>query len=130
MAPGRAHKTPRAKLDVEDCAIYLAAHASVQVALRFLECAEATFGILAEHPGFGRQLQFTRPEIEGLRSFRVQGFENHLVFYLPRESGIEVVRVLMAPAIWKRSSMGPNARASRNAAKPAIKWARKWYLES
>ena len=91
---GRARKTPRAKLDLEDCANYLAEHGSLQVALRFLECAEATFEILVEHPGFGRQLQLTRPELEGLRSFRVQGFENHLVFYLPRESGIEVVRVL------------------------------------
>jgi toxin ParE1/3/4 len=94
MAAARAHKTPRAKLDLEECAIYLAGHASVEVALRFLECAETTFGILAEHSGFGRQLQFKRPELEGLRSFRVQGFENHLVFYLPRDFGIEVVRVL------------------------------------
>jgi len=39
-------------------------------------------------------MPFTRPELEGLRSFRVEGFENHFVFYLPRESGIEVVRVL------------------------------------
>jgi toxin ParE1/3/4 len=94
MAGGCARKTPRAKLDLADCAIYLVDHGSLQVALRFLECAEATFEILAEHPGFGRRRQFTRPELEGLRSFRVQGFENHLVFYLPRESGIEVVRVL------------------------------------
>ncbi|MEO6594521.1 MAG: type II toxin-antitoxin system RelE/ParE family toxin [Planctomycetota bacterium] len=94
MPPVRAHKTPRARIDLQDCAIYLADHASVHVALRFLECAEVTFGLLAEHPGFGRPLEFTRPELEGLRSFRVQGFENHLIFYLPRESGIEVVRVL------------------------------------
>ena len=94
MAGGRAHKTPRAKQDLEDCAIYLAENGSLQVALRFLECSEATFEILAEHSGFGRQMQFSRPELEGLRSFRVQGFENHLVFYLPREFGIEVVRVL------------------------------------
>ncbi len=94
MAGGRAHKTPRAKRDLEDCAIYLIDHGSLQVALRFLESAEATFETLVDHPGFGRQLQFARPELEGLRSFRVQGFENHLVFYLPREFGIEVVRVL------------------------------------
>jgi toxin ParE1/3/4 len=94
MAAARAHQTPRARLDLEDCAVYLVEHASMEVALRFLERAEATFGMLAEHPGFGRQLPFVRPELEGLRSFRVQSFENHLVFYLPRESGIEVVRVL------------------------------------
>lgn len=80
------NKAPRAKLDLEECAIYLVEHGSMQVALRFLE--------RRKHPGFGRQRQFDRPELEGLRSFRVQGFENHLVFYLPREFGIEVVRVL------------------------------------
>jgi toxin ParE1/3/4 len=94
MTGGPVHKTPRAKQDLQDCAVYLVDHGSLQVALRFLECAEATFEVLSERPGFGRQLRLTRPELEGLRSFRVQGFENHLVFYLPRESGIEVVRVL------------------------------------
>jgi len=54
MVGGRAHKTPRAKLDLEDCANYLAEHGIVQVALRFLECAEATFEVLSEHRGFGR----------------------------------------------------------------------------
>jgi len=39
-------------------------------------------------------LQFGRPELEGLRCFRIRGFENHFVFYRPHESGIEVVRVL------------------------------------
>lgn len=94
MARGRAHQTPRAKLDLEECAIYLADKGSLQVALRFLECAEATFEILAGRPGLGRHLQSTRPELEGLRYFRVQGFESHLIFYLPREIGIEVLRVL------------------------------------
>jgi len=92
VAPVR--KSPRAKLDLMDCAAYLAEHGSLRVALRFLECAEATFRTLAEHPGFGRMREFGRPELTGLRSFRVQDFENYLVFYLPREPGIEVVRVL------------------------------------
>jgi toxin ParE1/3/4 len=94
MAGSRAHKTPQAKRDLEECAIYLVDHGSLQVGLRFLECAEATFDTLVEYTGLGREVRFSRLELQGLRSFRVQGFENHLVFYLPRDFGIEVVRVL------------------------------------
>lgn len=94
MAVGPVRKSSRAKLDLMDCAAYLAERGSLRVALRFLECAEATFRTLAEHPGFGRVRQFGSPELAGLRSFRVQDFESYLVFYLPRESCIEVVRVL------------------------------------
>lgn len=50
--------------------------------------------MLAEHPGFGRQREFRRPELEGLRSYRVKDIDNYLVFYFPRESGVEVVRLL------------------------------------
>lgn len=32
--------------------------------------------------------------LEGMRRFRVKGFENFLVFYLPGREGIDVVRVL------------------------------------
>jgi toxin ParE1/3/4 len=69
-------------------------HGSLDVDLRFLESAEATFGLLLERSGFGRQMQFERRELEGVRSYCVQGFDNHLVFYAPCDSGIEIVRVL------------------------------------
>ncbi len=32
--------------------------------------------------------------LNGLRRFPVRGFEKYLVFYLPREAGIDVIRVL------------------------------------
>jgi toxin ParE1/3/4 len=66
--------------------------------MSFLDAAESMFQHLAEHPGVGRQLRFGRPELEGLRCFRMRGFENHFVFYRPHESGIEVVRVLQGSA--------------------------------
>ncbi|MFY9343462.1 MAG: type II toxin-antitoxin system RelE/ParE family toxin [Planctomycetota bacterium] len=94
MSSGHVHKSSAARGDLETNAAYLLDHGSVQVALRFLDRAEETFALLAQHPGFGRRRAFVRPDLEGLRSFRVKDFENYLVFYLPRESGIEVVRVL------------------------------------
>jgi toxin ParE1/3/4 len=94
MAIARVHTTPGARRDIESCADYLVDHGSVEVALRFLESVEVTLNLLAGRPGFGRALQLRNPELEGLRVYRVQGFDNHLVFYLPREAGIDVVRVL------------------------------------
>lgn len=85
---------PRARLDVEQCAHYLVDHGSVVVAMRFLECLEETCNLLLDRPGFGRQLPMSIPELVGVRSYRVQGFDSHLVFYLQREGGIEVLRVL------------------------------------
>jgi toxin ParE1/3/4 len=74
--------------------VHLIDHVSLDVGLRFVEIEDATFGLLLERPGFGRQMQFERRELEGVRSSCVQGFDNHLVFYAPCDSGIEIVRVL------------------------------------
>ena len=86
--------SPRAKRDIEQCAHYLVDHGSVAVAMRFLECLEETFHLLLDRPGFGRQLPMQNPELVGVRSYRVKGFDSHLVFYLQRQGGIEVLRVL------------------------------------
>jgi toxin ParE1/3/4 len=62
------------------------------VARRFLEAAYDSFEFLADHPMIGR----ARPEFShpGLRSWRVQGFRNYLVFYRPLEDRIQIWRVL------------------------------------
>lgn len=101
MAPGPLHATPRARLDLRDCANHLADHASPNVALRFLECAAATFAVLADNPGIGRQMDVGRPGLGGMRAFRIRGFANHLIFYMASESsGVEVVRVLHGARDW------------------------------
>ena len=38
--------------------------------------------------------QTANPRLEGLRVWRIQGFEKHLIFYRPVADGIEIVRVL------------------------------------
>lgn len=40
------------------------------------------------------------PRLTGLRKWRVQDFENFLVFYLPRNDGVSIVRVLYAAQDW------------------------------
>jgi len=62
------------------------------LARRFLATAYDSFDFLAEHPLIGR----VRPEFAhpGLRSWRVQGFRNHLIFYRPQNDRIQIWRVL------------------------------------
>lgn len=62
------------------------------VARRFLEAAYDTFEFLAENPQAGR----ARPEFghQDLRSWRVKGFRNHLIFYRPFTDRVQIWRVL------------------------------------
>ena len=56
--------------------------ASPEVAERFVDAVEATLNVLAEQPGLGRTRFRNWPELEGIRSFRVQRpFHRFLVFY-------------------------------------------------
>ncbi len=45
-------------------------------------------------PGIGERRESRNPRLHGLRIWRVEGFENHLIFYRPADDGIEIVRVL------------------------------------
>ena len=49
-------------------------------------------------PGLGERRETSSPRLEGLRVWRIEGFENHLIFYRPVDDGIEIVRVLHGDA--------------------------------
>lgn len=68
----------------------------LDLADRFVACAESTFKKLARTPGLGRPRAFRSPQAKDLRSRKVADFPKHLVFYrpLPGERGVEIVRVL------------------------------------
>ncbi len=62
------------------------------IARRFLESAYDSFEFLADHPMIGRaRPEFGHPD---LRSWRVQGFRNYLIFYRPDSGRVQVWRVL------------------------------------
>jgi toxin ParE1/3/4 len=61
---------------------------------RFLEAAQRTFLELARMPQMGRARQFPESRLQNLRSFRIQSFENYLIFYGPIKEGIEVFHVI------------------------------------
>lgn len=95
MARSRVDKRPRAIRDLADIAVYLAEESgSDDLALRFLDAAEASFAQLAAMPESGVARKYRDPELEGVRMWRIAGFEQHLIFYRPSPRGVEVIRVI------------------------------------
>jgi toxin ParE1/3/4 len=62
-------------------------------AMRVIEAAYETFKNLAVTPGLGRPHKFRNTKLKAVRSWRVSGFDNYLIFYRPVPEGIEVLHV-------------------------------------
>ena len=67
------------------------AHRNPEAAVRFATAAEASFELLRQHPRIGRLRSFSVP---GVRSWIIPGFANHLVFYLPTSTDVQILAVL------------------------------------
>ena len=87
-------RRPRARLDLLDQFIYFAERESVDLAERYLAAVHATCLRLADHPRSGARYDSGLAKLKGLRRSSVKGFDNYLVFHMPRKSGIDVIRVL------------------------------------
>jgi len=48
----------------------------------------------------GAPLALRSPRLAGLRKWRVSGFDDVLVFYLPRADGVSIVRALHGARDW------------------------------
>ena len=66
---------------------------SPTAALRFLSALDRTVENLARNPFIGRRRRFRNPALRNLRSWRVEGFENYLIFYRVTETQLEVLRI-------------------------------------
>jgi toxin ParE1/3/4 len=80
--------------------VYLAEHAGLDVAERFLSNAEASFNELAGQPMIGAPLAIRHSGLAAIRKWRVEDFDNYLIFYLPRPDGVSIVRVLHGARDW------------------------------
>ena len=85
--------SPDADRDVEEQAVYIG-HDSLQAAVRFQEAFARAIHDLTEMPLLGPVWESGRGQVQGLRMWRVPGFEKHLIFYQPIDAGITIVRVL------------------------------------
>jgi toxin ParE1/3/4 len=84
---------PAAHRDLEEIADYLAQR-SVPSAIRFSHRSAESFDILLSNPSLGSPFEISNPLLQGLRVWPIKGFRKYLVFYRPREYGIEILRVL------------------------------------
>jgi toxin ParE1/3/4 len=67
---------------------------NIDAADRFLAAVTVAFRELASRPRLGRLRKFPRLPSEEVRSFRVKGFKNYLIFYRPIPNGIEILHVI------------------------------------
>lgn len=84
---------PAADQDIVEHIEYIARD-SQQAAQRFLQAVRDTFTQLQEMPGIGSVCSLSNPRLSSLRSWRIKGFEKHLVFYRVHEERLEIIRVL------------------------------------
>ncbi len=94
MTPSTFSVLPAADRDMDEQAGYLAREAGLEMATRFYDAVAATFKNIAYLPNMGERRDSANPRLAVLRVWRVVGFEKHLIFYRPKESGIEIVRIL------------------------------------
>lgn len=85
---------PRARLDLLEQFVYFGEHSGVELAERYFAAVDATCLLLVTHSQSGVAYDSGIARLQGLRRFPVKGFESYLVFYLPRQIGIDVIRVL------------------------------------
>jgi len=89
---------PAAEEDVDDFFFYLALDcANVAAANRFLDALQGAYVRLSENPEIGAVQNFNRSELVGLRVWPIPGFEDRLIYYIPRDDVIDVVRILGGP---------------------------------
>jgi toxin ParE1/3/4 len=100
---GQVFKRKSALNDLVEHYVYLSEAADDATADRLLQNAETTFQDLAAQPNMGARVASRRPELVGLRRWRVREFDRHLIFYFPRPDGVTILRVLHAHQDWWRA---------------------------
>jgi len=93
MIPPVAQR-PRARLDLLEQFIYFGEESGVNLAHRYFAAVDETCAVLVAQPNAGVAYDSGVAGLKGMRRFPIRGFENYLLFYVPRPGGIDVVRVL------------------------------------
>lgn len=84
---------PKAQADIDRIAEYLAAR-NFETAIRFLLVVQQTFDLLRESPLAGRSIDVGDDSLAGVRRWPVHGFLNYVVYHVPDETTLKIVRVL------------------------------------
>src|SRR5438552_19109060 len=79
----------KAARDIEDIADYLAGRKPAAAQCFTLGVQDA-LAQLARHPGLGAPRDYGNPALAGLRMRPINGFKSYLIFYLLRDTGIDI----------------------------------------
>lgn len=82
-----------AKDDLEEIVVYFGL-TSAAAGQRFLSRVSATVRLLADQPGMGAKWPVRRKDLQGIRRFPVSDFRSFLIFYVPRDNFIDIVRII------------------------------------
>jgi len=77
--------------DFAELVTHFAREASPELGARFEENTCALIELLLQQPELGRQRKDLKPE--GIRSFRVKGFDRYLLFYQLRGEDLVLLRI-------------------------------------
>ena len=89
----RVIKREAAKRDLTQHFVYLAEHASLAVARRFLGAAQSTFVEISRMPEIGTPGKVGKGKLAGIRLWPVHGFDRYLIAYKPLKDAILIERV-------------------------------------
>jgi toxin ParE1/3/4 len=84
---------PAADADVDELAVFIAED-DLEAGLRFYDAVEATYRRIAENPKQYQIYPLDHPRLVSVRRAIVEGFPNHLIFYLVDGDMVEIIRVL------------------------------------
>lgn len=79
--------------DIEAIVDYLSDR-NIDAALRFRDAIFESVAMLRQYPGSGPKYPTKNQRLAELRKWRVNGFKNYLIFYLPHDDRIVIIRVL------------------------------------
>ena len=90
----RIRKQRAARADLLEHFVYTAEKYSVELAERFFAATEEAFDRLLDHPELGVRRHYRNARLSDLRMWPIPGFSKYLIFYLPTDDGIQIVRIL------------------------------------
>ncbi len=85
--------TPKASKDIDNITDYIAEN-NPDAALRFFDATRQTIAKLAQTPQIGSLYPLANSRLQGLRKWKVKGFDKYLIFYLIENNLLKIIRII------------------------------------
>lgn len=84
---------PAAVDDLDEHVLFISRD-SVDAAMRLFDSAHRSYRQISKMPQMGTVCDIPNPRLMGLRRSYVKGFRNYVIYYIPRDDEIEIIRLL------------------------------------